>query len=165
MADLMRSLVHLEPPRLVPLALDRFSPYHEQPEGFGLIPLRPRRDYEFIHPTLDAAILAQLRKVAHTTLLGVSHPTAIELARRLVEHAPEGLNRVFFSDDGATAVENLEDTGDTENTGDVGDTGTEDPEAPTEPADGPTIDVAGWSDAERSALLSGTHTSVPDFTG
>ena len=54
MADLMRSLVHLEPPRLVPLALDRFSPYHERPEAFGLIPLGPRRDYEFIHPTLDA---------------------------------------------------------------------------------------------------------------
>lgn len=57
------------------------------------------------HPTLDAAVRAQLRKVAHTTLLGVSHPTAIELARRLVERAPEGLTRVFFSDDGATAVE------------------------------------------------------------
>ena len=55
MADVMRSLVHLEPPRLVPLALDRFSPYHERPEAFGLIPLGPRRDYEFIHPTLDAA--------------------------------------------------------------------------------------------------------------
>jgi ribosomal peptide maturation radical SAM protein 1 len=55
MADVMRSLVHLEPPRLVPLALDRFSPYHERPEAFGLIPRGPRRDYEFIHPTLDAA--------------------------------------------------------------------------------------------------------------
>ncbi len=57
------------------------------------------------HPTLDAAIRAQLDKVAHTTLLGVTHPPAIELARRLVERAPEGLTRVFFSDDGATAVE------------------------------------------------------------
>ena len=57
------------------------------------------------HPALDAAVRAQLEKVAHTTLLGVSHPSAIELARRLVEHAPEGLTRVFFSDDGATAVE------------------------------------------------------------
>ncbi|WP_020466416.1 adenosylmethionine--8-amino-7-oxononanoate transaminase [Singulisphaera acidiphila] len=57
------------------------------------------------HPTLDAAIRDQLDKVAHTTLLGVSHPTAIELSRRLVELAPEGLTRVFFSDDGATAVE------------------------------------------------------------
>jgi adenosylmethionine---8-amino-7-oxononanoate aminotransferase len=57
------------------------------------------------HPALNAAIRVQLDKVAHTTLLGVSHPGAIELAHRLVERAPEGLTRVFFSDDGATAVE------------------------------------------------------------
>jgi adenosylmethionine-8-amino-7-oxononanoate aminotransferase len=57
------------------------------------------------HPRLDAAIRQQLDRVAHTTLLGATHPPAIELARRLVELAPEGLSRVFFSDDGATAVE------------------------------------------------------------
>ncbi len=57
------------------------------------------------HPALDAAIRDQLDRVAHSTLLGLTHPTAIELARRLVEIAPEGLTRVFFSDDGATAVE------------------------------------------------------------
>jgi adenosylmethionine-8-amino-7-oxononanoate aminotransferase len=57
------------------------------------------------HPALDAAVRDQLDKVAHTTLLGATHPTAVELARRLVERAPEGLTRVFFSDDGATAVE------------------------------------------------------------
>ena len=57
------------------------------------------------HPALDRAIRDQLDKVAHSTLLGLTHPAAIELARRLVELAPEGLTRVFFSDDGATAVE------------------------------------------------------------
>jgi adenosylmethionine-8-amino-7-oxononanoate aminotransferase len=57
------------------------------------------------HPALDAAVRDQLGKVAHTTLLGLTHPTAAELARRLVECAPAGLTRVFFSDDGATAVE------------------------------------------------------------
>ncbi len=57
------------------------------------------------HPALDAAIRAQLNHVAHSTLLGVTHAPAAELARRLVERAPAGLNRVFFSDDGATAVE------------------------------------------------------------
>src|SRR3954471_9259018 len=57
------------------------------------------------HPALDAAVREQLDKVAHSTLLGASHPAAIELARRLVERAPEGLTRVFYSDDGATAVE------------------------------------------------------------
>ncbi len=56
-------------------------------------------------PELDAAIIQQLNRVAHTTLLGVSHVPAIRLARKLVELAPPGLTRVFFSDDGATAVE------------------------------------------------------------
>src|SRR5262245_13183177 len=57
------------------------------------------------HPTIDAAIRKQLDEVAHITLLGTVHPTTITLGRRLVETAPAGLTRVFFSDDGATAVE------------------------------------------------------------
>ncbi|HVC96857.1 MAG TPA: adenosylmethionine--8-amino-7-oxononanoate transaminase [Pirellulales bacterium] len=57
------------------------------------------------HPRIDAAIREQLGRVAHTTLLGASNPTTVQLARRLVELAPESLDRVFFSDDGATAVE------------------------------------------------------------
>jgi adenosylmethionine-8-amino-7-oxononanoate aminotransferase len=57
------------------------------------------------HPRIDAAIRRQLDLVAHTTLLGASNPTTIELARRLVDIAPQGLEHVFFSDDGATAVE------------------------------------------------------------
>ncbi|HWI74603.1 MAG TPA: adenosylmethionine--8-amino-7-oxononanoate transaminase [Baekduia sp.] len=62
------------------------------------------------HPALDAAIHAQLDRVAHTTLLGLSHPPAIELADRLLAVAPraEGrdpLTRVFYSDNGSTANE------------------------------------------------------------
>ncbi|HEX5106233.1 MAG TPA: adenosylmethionine--8-amino-7-oxononanoate transaminase [Pirellulaceae bacterium] len=57
------------------------------------------------HPQLDAAIRRQLEEVAHVTLLGMSHPTTVKLARKLVEIAPAKLDRVFFSDDGATAVE------------------------------------------------------------
>ena len=57
------------------------------------------------HPRIDAAIREQLDRIAHTTLLGASNPTTIRLARRLAEIAPPGLERVFFSDDGATAVE------------------------------------------------------------
>ena len=56
-------------------------------------------------PELDLAIRNQLGRVAHSTLLGASHAPAIVLARRLAELAPAGLSRVFFSDDGATAVE------------------------------------------------------------
>ncbi|MGE3803639.1 MAG: adenosylmethionine--8-amino-7-oxononanoate transaminase [Gemmataceae bacterium] len=56
-------------------------------------------------PALDEAIRAQLDQVAHTTLLGLANVPATLLARRLVELAPPGLTRVFYSDDGATAVE------------------------------------------------------------
>jgi adenosylmethionine-8-amino-7-oxononanoate aminotransferase len=56
-------------------------------------------------PELDAAIREQLDAVAHSTLLGLGNAPSIRLARRLVEMAPEGLTRVFYSDDGATAVE------------------------------------------------------------
>ena len=57
------------------------------------------------HPKLDEAIRQQLDQVAHVTALGSSNPNSIELARRLVEITPQGLEHVFFSDSGATAVE------------------------------------------------------------
>ena len=56
-------------------------------------------------PEIDAAVREQLGRIAHSTLLGATHPGAAELARRLVEIAPPGLTHVFFSDNGATAVE------------------------------------------------------------
>ena len=57
------------------------------------------------HPKIDRAVRAQLERVAHSTLLGLSHPGAIELAQRLVDIAPPGLSRVFYSDNGSTATE------------------------------------------------------------
>jgi adenosylmethionine-8-amino-7-oxononanoate aminotransferase len=56
-------------------------------------------------PQIDHAVKEQLGKFAHTTLLGTTHPGVATLARKLVEISPEGLNHVFFSDNGATAVE------------------------------------------------------------
>ena len=56
-------------------------------------------------PELNDAIRAQLDRVAHSTLLGLTHPTAAELAARLVGVAPPGLSKVFYSDNGSTAVE------------------------------------------------------------
>jgi adenosylmethionine-8-amino-7-oxononanoate aminotransferase len=56
-------------------------------------------------PELDRAVREQLEQVAHSTLLGIAHPPAIVLARRLAEIAPPGLNKVFYSDSGSTAVE------------------------------------------------------------
>ena len=57
------------------------------------------------HPALDRALREQLGQVAHSTMLGLSHRPAIELAERLVRIAPPGLTRVFYSDSGSTSVE------------------------------------------------------------
>jgi adenosylmethionine---8-amino-7-oxononanoate aminotransferase len=92
-----------------PLVIDRA-------EGVYLIDVEGRRYLDGVsslwcnvhghrHPALDGALRAQLDKVAHSTLLGATHEPAVMLAKRLVELAPAGLTRVFFSDDGATAVE------------------------------------------------------------
>src|SRR5215470_6181674 len=54
---------------------------------------------------LDNAISAQLDRIAHSTFLGLSHDSGIQLAQKLIEFAPKGLQRVFYSDNGATAVE------------------------------------------------------------
>lgn len=54
---------------------------------------------------IDDAIKAQLDRIAHSTFLGLSHVPGIQLAQKLVEIAPKGLQRVFYSDSGATAVE------------------------------------------------------------
>ncbi len=57
------------------------------------------------HPALDLALKRQLGRIAHSTSLGLSNPPAIRLARELIRVAPKGLTRVFYSDDGSTAVE------------------------------------------------------------
>jgi len=54
---------------------------------------------------LNKAIIRQLNKIAHTTLLGLSSPPSIELASKLIEIAPKGLSKVFYSDSGSTAME------------------------------------------------------------
>jgi adenosylmethionine-8-amino-7-oxononanoate transaminase len=54
---------------------------------------------------IDAAVAAQLEQIGHSTMLGLTHALAAELAERLVRLAPEGLSRVFYSDSGSEAVE------------------------------------------------------------
>ncbi|MBI3780633.1 MAG: adenosylmethionine--8-amino-7-oxononanoate transaminase [candidate division NC10 bacterium] len=91
-------------------------PIIERGEGSTLIDVDGRRYLDGISslwvtlhghrkPAIDRSIRAQLSKVAHTTFLGLSHPTAIELAKALIRIAPAGLAKVFYSDNGATAVE------------------------------------------------------------
>lgn len=88
----------------------------ERAEGCTLVDIHGRRYLDGVsslwcnvhghrHPRIDEAIRRQLEQVAHVTLLGVSNPATIRLARRLVDVAPRGLEHAFFSDDGATAVE------------------------------------------------------------
>ncbi len=54
---------------------------------------------------INDAIKKQLNKLEHSTLLGLSNVPAIKLSKKLVEVAPKGLNKVFYSDSGSTAVE------------------------------------------------------------
>jgi len=56
-------------------------------------------------PEIDEAVTAQLGRIAHSTLLGLANVPSIELAKKLVEITPDGLEKVFYSDDGATAME------------------------------------------------------------
>ncbi len=85
-------------------------------EGHYLIDLDGRRYLDGVsslwcnlfghrRPEIDRAIRDQLGRIAHSTLLGHANVPAVILAKRLVDVAPDGLTRVFFSDDGATAVE------------------------------------------------------------
>ena len=92
-----------------PLVIDRA-------EGTDLIDSEGRRYIDGVsslwcnvhghrHPEIDRALRLQLGRVAHTTMLGLTHPGAADLAAKLVAIAPEGLTRVFYSDSGSTAVE------------------------------------------------------------
>ncbi len=88
----------------------------ERGEGVYLYDIKGRRFIDAIsslwcnvhghnHTKLNKAIIDQLQSVAHTTTLGSSNVPAILLTKRLVEIAPKGLTKVFYSEDGAEAVE------------------------------------------------------------
>ena len=85
-------------------------------DGFDLIDAKGRRFIDGfsslwcnLHghrvPAIDEAIKAQLGHIAHSTMLGHTSVPAIRLAEKLVEISPAGLEKVFYSDSGATAVE------------------------------------------------------------
>src|SRR5216117_158591 len=57
------------------------------------------------HPRLNQALIEQARQLEHVVFAGCTHRPAVELAERLVEALPVGLTRVFYSDNGSTAVE------------------------------------------------------------
>ncbi|WP_405497931.1 adenosylmethionine--8-amino-7-oxononanoate transaminase [Nocardia sp. NBC_00511] len=57
------------------------------------------------HPVLDAALLAQSRRMSHVMFGGLTHEPAVRLSQLLVELTPEGLNKVFLCDSGSVSVE------------------------------------------------------------
>jgi adenosylmethionine-8-amino-7-oxononanoate aminotransferase len=88
----------------------------ERGEGFFLIDTEGRRYIDGVSslwcnvhghrvPEIDQAVRDQLDQIAHSTLLGLGQSRSIELAAKLVQIAPKGLEKVFYSDSGATAVE------------------------------------------------------------
>jgi adenosylmethionine-8-amino-7-oxononanoate aminotransferase len=92
------------------------TPVIDRAEGFELIDTDGNRYVDGVsslwvnvhghsHPRITGAIKEQTDKLQHATFLGLTHPLAIELAERLVALAPGDLNRVFFSENGAAAVE------------------------------------------------------------
>ncbi|NSW88799.1 adenosylmethionine--8-amino-7-oxononanoate transaminase [bacterium] len=54
---------------------------------------------------INSAIKKQVDKIAHSTLLGITNPSASLLAKKLIDISPVGLKKVFYSGDGASAVE------------------------------------------------------------
>jgi adenosylmethionine-8-amino-7-oxononanoate transaminase len=54
---------------------------------------------------IDAAVVSQLKKIGHSTMLGLSNVPAVLLAETLIKIAPKGLSKVFYSDSGSTSIE------------------------------------------------------------
>ncbi|QIS19159.1 adenosylmethionine--8-amino-7-oxononanoate transaminase [Nocardia terpenica] len=57
------------------------------------------------HPVLDAALVAQSRRMSHVMFGGLTHEPAARLAQLLVEMSPPGLDKVFLCDSGSVSVE------------------------------------------------------------
>ncbi len=57
------------------------------------------------HPHIAAKVAEQLKQLEHVIFAGFTHPTAVELAERLLHILPHNQTKVFYSDNGSTAVE------------------------------------------------------------
>ena len=99
------STLATEPPMLI-----------DRAEGLFLFDAEGNRYYDAIsswwcvvhghgHPRIREAVTRQMERLDHVLFAGVTHAPAVRLASRLAAIAPEGLSRVFFSDNGSTAVE------------------------------------------------------------
>ncbi len=61
--------------------------------------------YGHSHPALIHAVTEQMEKIEHLIFAGLAHEPAVRLAQRLSQLTNHHLNRVFYSDNGSTAVE------------------------------------------------------------
>ncbi|HEU4339183.1 MAG TPA: adenosylmethionine--8-amino-7-oxononanoate transaminase [Planctomycetota bacterium] len=95
---------------------DEDFPVIDRAEGSWLIDLDDHRYLDgvssmwctaagHLNPRVVKAIARQLKKLDHATFLGLTNVPAIQLAEKLLAKAPRGLARVFYSDNGSTAVE------------------------------------------------------------
>jgi adenosylmethionine---8-amino-7-oxononanoate aminotransferase len=57
------------------------------------------------HPYINKKISEQLQKFEHAIFSGFTHKPAVELAEKLLKHLPENQSKIFYSDNGSTAVE------------------------------------------------------------
>ncbi|MBS1645897.1 MAG: adenosylmethionine--8-amino-7-oxononanoate transaminase [Bacteroidetes bacterium] len=57
------------------------------------------------HPYIAQKVFEQLKNNAHSIFSGFTHPPAVTLAERLLHHLPQNSSKIFFSDNGSTAVE------------------------------------------------------------
>ncbi len=108
---------HVWPPYTQARAyFEHAHPVIERGEGVFLFDTEGRRYYDAFsswwvnlhghsHPALNAALAEQAARVAHTAMAGQTNDQAVLLAAELAAMAPQGLTRVFFSDNGSTAVE------------------------------------------------------------
>ncbi|MDG1897679.1 MAG: adenosylmethionine--8-amino-7-oxononanoate transaminase [Fuerstiella sp.] len=96
--------------------VDEHAPIIADADGFDLIDVDGRKYLDGISslwcnvhghrvPEIDDAVRAQLDRVSHSTMLGLSSEVSIRLAKALVDITPGNLTKMFFSDSGATAVE------------------------------------------------------------
>ena len=88
----------------------------DRADGVFLFDAQGRRYYDTIsswwcilhghnHPGIKAAIRDQLDRLEHVHFAGTTHEGAIRLAEKLVALTPDGLSKVFYSDNGSTACE------------------------------------------------------------
>jgi len=57
------------------------------------------------HPYISKKVSEQLFQLEHSIFSDFTHPLAVELAERLLQHLPKNQEKIFYSDNGSTAVE------------------------------------------------------------